>query len=128
MRDLKSNIAAQVAISPEVLSGNKTGPAIDLAGANRMAFVISTGAIDGAGSFTAKVQESDTAAGGGFADAPDTYVDSDADAPLEADTAYRIGYHGHKRFARLVLTKGSGTSIAVSAVAVLGDLSERPAV
>lgn len=127
MRDMKSNIAAVVAIAPEVLTGNKTGGAIDLADCNRMAFVIATGAIAGAGSFTAKVQESDTAAGGGFADAPARYVDDGADGALEADAAYRIGYHGHKRYVRLVLTKASGTSIAASAVAVMGDLAETPA-
>lgn len=126
MRDMKSNIAAQVAIAPEVLSGNKTGVAVNLLNANRMAFVISTGAIVGAGSFTVKVQESDTASGGGFADAAPEWVDSEAPAPLEAAAAYRVGYHGHKRFVRLVVTKGGGTSLALSAVAVLGDLSERP--
>ena len=127
MRDMKSNIAARVAIAPEVLSGTRTGPAIDLLEANRMAFVVTTGAIDGAGAFTAKVQESDTTAGGDFADADVQFVDTDAAAPLEASSAYRIGYHGHKRYVRLVLTKASGTSIAVSAVAVLGDLAARPA-
>ncbi|WP_299648588.1 hypothetical protein [uncultured Jannaschia sp.] len=126
MRDMKSNIAAQVAVSPEVLAGNKTGPAIDLRDCNRMAFVITTGAIAGSGSFTAKVQEADTSAGGDFADADAQWIDSDAALPLEGDSAYRIGYHGHKRFVRLVLTKASGTSIAASAVAVMGDLAERP--
>ena len=127
MRDMKSNIAAVVAIAPEVLSGNRTGGAVDLAKCNRMAFVIATGAIAGAGSFTAKVQESDTTAGGDFADAPAKYVDDGTGGPLEADRAYRIGYHGHKRYVRLVLSKASGTSIAASAVAVLGDLAETPA-
>lgn len=126
MRDMKSNIAAQVAIAPEVLSGTKTGAAIDLADANRMAFVVTTGAVDGAGSFTLKVQESDVATGGGFADADAMWIDGDAPAPLEANAAYRVGYHGHKRYVRLVATKGGGTSIALSAVAVLSDLAERP--
>lgn len=126
MRDMKSNISAQLAIAPEVLSGNKTGNALDLSGCNRMAFVITTGAVAGSGSFTAKIQESDTTAGGDFADVPDKYVDSDASAPMEADAAYRIGYTGHKRYVRIVLTKASGTSIAVSATAILGDLAERP--
>ena len=49
MRDMKNNIAAQPAIVPEVLTGNRTGSAIDLKESNRMAFVITTGAVAGSG-------------------------------------------------------------------------------
>lgn len=127
MRDMKSNIAARVAVSPEVLSGNKTGPAIDLADCNRVAFIVSTGTVVGSGSFSVKVQESDVETGGGFADVAASVIDTDALGTLEADAAYRIGYIGYKRYVRLVVTKVSGTSIALGAVAILGDLTTSPA-
>jgi hypothetical protein len=126
MRDLTSNIAAVPAILPEVLSGNRTGPAIDLRGFNRAAFVIATGAIDGGGSFAVKIQHSDTASGGDFEDAEALWITGDAPSPLGADSAYRLGYHGHKRFVRLVVSKSGGNSVAIAATAMLADPAEAP--
>lgn len=126
MRDLYSNMNAVAAIAPSVKSASVDGDAIDLKGANRMAFVLNTGAIVSAGDFSAKVQESDTTTSGDFADVDAGLVDSDAPATLAAASCYRLGYRGHKRYVRLVLTKAGGTSIAAGASAVLGDLAERP--
>lgn len=127
MRDMKNEIVARVAVAPEVLTGNRTGAMIDLIDANRMAFVVTTGDIAGAGDFSVKVQESDTTTAGDFTDAPAEHVLTDAPDTLAANAAYRVSYIGCKRHVRLIVTKASGTSIAVSAVAVLGDLAERPA-
>lgn len=126
MRDLFHNIDAAVALAPAVLTATANGLAIDLKGANRAAIVVSTGAIAGAGVFGVKLQESDTTTSGDFADVAAAQVDSDAPAVLAADSAYRLGYRGHKRFLRLVATRTSGTSIALGAVAVRGDLAHRP--
>lgn len=126
MRDLYSNIKAVAAIAPAVQAASIDGAAIDLKGAGRAAFVLNTGAIVSAGDFSAKLQESDTTTGGDFADVDSDFVDSDAPATLEAASTYRLGYRGHKRYARIVLTKAGGTSIAAGAVAVLSDLRERP--
>lgn len=127
MRDLFNNINAVVALAPAVLTASANGPAIDLKGANRTAIVVTTGAIAGAGDFGVKLQESDTTASSDFADVPADQVDSDAPAILVADSAYRLGYRGHKRFLRLVATRAGGTSIALGAVAVRSDLAQRPA-
>lgn len=126
MRDLYSNIKTVPAIAPAVQSANANGVAVDLKGANRVAFVLNTGAISGSGDFSAKVQESDTTTSGDFADVDAALVDSNAPDTLEAASCYRLGYRGHKRYVRLVLTKASGTSIAAGAAAVLSDLRERP--
>lgn len=126
MRDLYSNFKAIAAIEPSVKSASVNGDAIDLKGANRMAFVLNTGAIAGSGDFSAKIQESDTTTSGDFADVDAALLNSDAPATLEAASCYRLGYRGHKRYVRLVLTKASGTSIAAGASAVLSDLAERP--
>lgn len=127
MRDLFHTIDAALALAPAVLTATANGPAIDLQGANRAAVVVSTGAIVSAGAFSLKLQESDTTTAGDFADVAAELVDSDAPAALAADSAYRLGYRGHKRFLCLVATRASGTSIALGAVAVKGDLARRPA-
>lgn len=126
MRDLYSNIDAAPALSPQVLTASANGAAIDLKGVGRAAIVVSTGAIAGAGAFSLKLQESDTTTSGDFTDVAAAQADSDAPAVLAADSAYRLGYRGWKRYVRVVATWASGTSIALGAVAVLGDLAQRP--
>jgi len=125
MRDLYSNIGVVPALVPAVKSAAGEGPAIDTHGFNRIAFAVTTGAIAGDGDFGVKVQESDLS-GSGFADADASVVDTNAPATLDADSAYKLGYRGHKRYVRLALTKAGGTSIAAGAVAVLGDAQKRP--
>lgn len=126
MRDLYSNIRAVAAIAPAVQSASVNGAAIDLKDVGRVAIVLNTGAIVSAGDFSAKLQESDTTTSGDFADVAADFVDSDAPATLEANSAYRLGYRGYKRYLRLVLTKAGGTSIAAGAVAIGTNLAERP--
>ncbi|WP_306752721.1 hypothetical protein [Paracoccus actinidiae] len=125
MRDLYSNIAAIPALPPAVQSAAGNGAAIDTLGAGRLAFVVNTGAVAGAGDFGVKLQESDNGSTG-WTDVAADQVDSTAPATLAADSAYRLGYRGWKRYVRLALTKGGGTSIAAGAVAVIVPQS-RPA-
>lgn len=125
MRDLYSNIGAVLALSPAVKTAAGEGPAIDLKGFNRVAFVVNTGAIAGDGDFGLKVQESDEA-DTGFTDAAPGVTSSNAPATLAASSAYKLGYHGFKRYVRLALTKGGGTSIGAGAVAILSDAAQRP--
>lgn len=126
MRDMYSNIKAVPALAPAVHSASANGATVDLLGVGRMAFVLNTGAIVSAGDFTATVEESDD--GSAFAAVVEGATETDAPATLTASGTFRIGYRGNKRYVRLVLTKNGGTSIAASAVAVLGDLANRPAV
>lgn len=118
MRDLYSNITALPAIVPAVQTANSQGAAIDTLGAGRMAFVVTTGAVAGDGNFNVKLQESDNGSTG-WTDVAADQVDSTAPATLAADSTYRLGYRGWKRYVRLVLTRASGTSIAAGAVAVI---------
>lgn len=126
MRDLYHNLAAELALAPAVQADAIAGPAIHLVGSERVAVVVSTGAFAGSGNFGAKLQESDIADSGGFADVPVDLVDSDAPATLAASSTYKLGYRGYKPYVRLALTKASGTSIAAGAVAVLA-VNRRPA-
>jgi len=127
MRDLYNNIRAASAIAPAVINSNTNGEVIDTLDCNRMAVVVSTGAVAGSGDFSLKLQDSDTTASGDFGDVPADLVDSDAPATLEAASSYRLGYRGYKRYVRLVATKAGGTSIALGATAVQHDLRDRPA-
>lgn len=124
-RDLYSNIKVAPAIAAAVQSASVDGVAIDTKGANAVSVVVTTGAIVSSGDFGLKLQESD-ASGSGYADVPAALQQSNAPATLAASSAYRLGYLGSKRYVRLVATKAGGTSIALGAVAVLGDLAARP--
>jgi hypothetical protein len=127
MRDLVNNLAAVVAVAPAVQAATIKGAAIDLLGFNSVMFVVNTGAIASSGNFTASVQESDTTTDGDFTDAAAAAViGSNLVNPLTADGVFKVGYIGFKRYARLVLTKNSGTSIAAGVVAIKGDAPQRP--
>lgn len=125
MRDLYSNIGAARAISPAVHTAAATGQIIDLQAVNGVTFLVTTGAIAGAGDFGLVVQDSDTTTPGDFVNVAAGLFSSDAPATLAADSAYRIGYAGFKRYVRLNLTRAGGTSIAAGAVAVTHPL-DRP--
>lgn len=124
MRDLVSNIGIVPAIAPAVQSAAADGIAVDLKGFNRVAFAINTGAIVGSGDFGIKVQESDD--GSTFTDAAASAVLGTVPATLVAASAYKLGYIGFKRYARLAITKAGGTSIALGAVAIKGDPASAP--
>lgn len=124
MRDLASNIGVVPALAPAVQSAAANGLTVDRKGFEKVTFIVNTGAIAGDGEFSFKVQDSDD--GVAWTDAPAKYLIGEAPAELEADSAYKIGYWGHKRYQRLALTKAGGTSIALGAVAVLAGANARP--
>lgn len=126
MRDLSPNIGVVQAVAPQVLNATDTSAAIDLLGFESAALVIQTGAIAGSGNFTAKLQENDTTTAGDFTDVAAEHLTGTFPASLEADAVVRVGYRGNKRYIRLILTKNSGTSIAVGAVLVKGHPADAP--
>jgi hypothetical protein len=125
MRDIAHNIAAVSAIAPAVQAAALNSAAIDTKDFNSLAFVVNTGAIVGAGDFGVKLQESD-ASDSGFADVAADQFTSNAPATLAADSAYKLGYIGWKRYVRLAVSKAGGTSIALGAVAIKGDAADKP--
>jgi hypothetical protein len=96
------------------------GNAVDLRGFNEAELIVNTGAIAGAGDFTAKVQESNTTTDGDFTDVAAANLLGALPASLTADATFRVGYIGSKKFVRVVLTKNGGTSIAAGAVVLKG--------
>ncbi len=126
MRDSYSDQAVKLALSPAVQAATIKGNAIDLYGYGKALIVITTGAIVGAGDFTAKLQESNTTTDGDFTDVAASDLRGTLPASLTADGSFKQGYIGKRRYIRVVATKNGGTSIAVGAVAVLGNPALAP--
>lgn len=124
-RDLYDNIGVTLAVSPAVLTATNTSSGIDLAGFEGATVIINTGAIAGAGNFTPKLQESDVS-GSGYTDVAAKDLLGSFPTALAADTAYKVGYKGGKRYVRTVLTLNSGTSIAAGAVIVKSHARSKP--
>lgn len=125
MRDLASDLGVVTALSPAVQAATINGAEVDLLGFNGCVFVLHTGAIVGAGDFTAKLQESDVS-GSGYTDVAAADLVGSFAATALASTAVKVGYIGHKRFTRIVLTKNGGTSLAAGATAIRGYAESRP--
>lgn len=126
MRDIASNIGAALALSPAVQAATIKGNAIALAGFESAVAIINTGAIAGAGDYTAKLQESDTTTDGDFTDVVAADLVGSLPASLTADGTFKQGYIGNKPYIRVVLTKNGGTSVAAGAVVVKGNAHQRP--
>jgi hypothetical protein len=122
MRDLVNNLKTVLALSPAVQAATIKGNTIDLLGYDSCMFVFASGAIVGAGAFGPSIQESDTTTDGDFAhvDDADLLLPDNLPAAFAADSIVKVGYVGTKRYVRCVVTKGSGTSVAVGASAILG--------
>lgn len=119
MRSIEPNIGAVSVIAPAVQSGDDTSAQLDLLGFESACLVVNTGAIVGSGDFSIKFQESETS-GGTFTDVAAEHLTGEVPATLAADSVYRLGYIGFRRYIRTVLTRNSGTSIALGAVLIKG--------
>lgn len=128
MKDTYHDNKAVQALAPAVKAASENGAAIALAGFDSALIIINTGAIVGAGDFGVKLQESDTTTSGDFTDVVAADQLGTVPATLAADSTYRVGYIGsmRKKFVRAVVTKAGGTSIALSAVAILGHPAISP--
>lgn len=124
MKDTYHTTKTAQAIVPAVKSAAADGTAVDTQGFGSLLFVVNSGAIAADGDFGLKVQES--ADNSTWADADTEVVLGAFPATLEADSTYAVGYVGGKRYARLVLSKAGGTSIALGAIAVLSHPAIAP--
>lgn len=124
MKDLSSNISPVAVLAPAVQAASIDGTVIDRKGFESVTYILNSGAIVSAGLFGAKLQDSDDNVT--YADVASQYLIGTLPTALAASTVYRAGYVGHKQYTKLVVTKTSGTSIALGAVAILGDAHKRP--
>ena len=121
MTDLVNNLSVAFSHVPAVQTATLDGSAVDMLGFQAAMYVVNTGAIAGAGDFSVKVQESDLS-GSGYADVPAAkLIGAAPPATLLANTVYEQGFRVSKRYARVVLTRASGTSIALGSMIVRGD-------
>lgn len=127
MRDLVHNLGVTLALASAAQSASIKGPAIDTAEFGSLMFAVITGAVVSAGNFSITVQESDTITDADFTDAPaQSVIGSNLPNPVAADRIYKVGYNGSKRYARLAMTKNSGTSVVIGAVAINGNARHQP--
>lgn len=127
MKDTYSKLGLVAALLPQVLAATDTGATpIDLQGFNSALVIVNTGAIVGAGDFTAKLQHSDTTTGGDFVDVPAADLLGAFPASLAQNAVYKVGYKGAKRYLRTVVTKNGGTSIAAGIVIARGHATNSP--
>lgn len=120
----ESKVAASLA--PAVYAATTKGSTVDVRGFLSALLVVNTGAIAGSGDFTLSVQESDTDVDGDFTAVAAADLLGALPASLEDSKSYRVGYIGKRKYARAVITKNSGTSIAANASFVLQGPSLAP--
>lgn len=121
-RDFASNIDAVESLRPADHAAGTNGQAVDLRGADSAAAVITVGAVTGSAAIF--LEEADADASGD----PDTWTAVDSDdiigtpiAAAEANTAYKLGYIGSKRFLRVVAADDA-TALNASGMIVLHRL------
>lgn len=129
LRSLKPNLGVISGTVPVAVTATTalTTNGVDLRGFDSAIALVNTGAIAGAGDFSVKLQESDTNASD-FTDVAAADLDSDITtiATMAANSVYRIGYKGSKRYINVIYVKNSGTSIVVGCTIVKGDPHQRP--
>ena len=126
MQDTYHDTKVVASLVPAVQAATLKGSTIDTQGFGSALMVVNTGAIDTAGTYDIKMQESDTTTDGDFTDVAAANLIGSLPTALAASSVYRQGYIGKKRYVRAVITKQSGTSIAAGAVFVLGNPALAP--
>lgn len=124
MRDIVHNIGVVQSIAPADIAASTNGTSVDLLGFDSVAFIATTGARTASGAFTLSLEESDDNAAFTAVDAD--HIQAPVAGNLAANSTAKLGYRGFKRYVRPVLTKGSGTSIFASVIAIKGNAVDKP--
>jgi hypothetical protein len=114
--DIKNHLDVATTIAPAAHTATATGSAVDLANYDAAAVVLTVGAVAN-NAFSIEVQHSDQS-GSGFTAVSDDDLDGTEPGTLTASTVTIIGYHGIKRYLRVVATD-AGTGDAVFGVTVI---------
>lgn len=124
MRDIVHNLGVVQAIAPADIAATTQGTSVDLLGFDSVAFIATTGVRTASGAFTLTLEESDDNTA--FTPVKAEHYQAPVSGNLNANATAKVGYRGFKRYVRPVLTKGSGTSIFVSVIALKGNAVNRP--
>ncbi|MFF2774852.1 hypothetical protein ACFVU3_08075 [Streptomyces sp. NPDC058052] len=114
--DIKNNLDVVATLVPAARTDTATGTGVDLANYDAAAVVVSTGVVAN-GAFSIEVQESSQLASG-YTAVANADLDGTEPATLTASTVTTIGYHGIKRYIRVVATD-AGTGDASFGVSVI---------
>ncbi|THA78408.1 hypothetical protein E6R60_05860 [Streptomyces sp. A0642] len=112
--DIKNSLDVITTLTPAARTAAATGTAVDLANYDAAAVVITTGAVAN-GAFAVEIQESD-ASGSGYTAVANADLDGTEPATLTASTVTVIGYHGIKRYLRVVTTGTADASFGVTVI------------
>jgi hypothetical protein len=126
MKDGISGIGVIATLAPVDYAATTKGAAVDLQGFKSATLIVNSGAITAAGLYDVRLQESDTTTDGDFTDVAVGDLLGEFPAALAANSVYKQGYKGSKRYIRAVITKQSGTSIVAGAVVVRGHPYDAP--
>ena len=126
MRDLKSNIAVDVAVPVKAISaaGSVVGNIIDMSKFNSACFLLVTGNAYTDGTYTLKVEEGDDAAlaDAAVVDSSKLICDDAAGVVAAANAISRVGYIGSKQYVRAtVVATGVTTGAVAGVLLVKGD-------
>ena len=124
MRDISQNLGFAQTITPAVQTATANGASVNTNNFESATLVINTGAVAGAGNFTAKLQDSSD--GTNFTDVAASLLVGTLPGVLAANSVVKQGYLGGNAYLRAVLTLNSGTSIAAGATIVLGSPKVTP--
>jgi hypothetical protein len=114
--DIKNHLSIAQSIEPGNYQATETGTGVDLTGYDAAAVVITVGTATDTG-FSFEVQESDALASG-YTAVADADLDGTEPATAVASAVTELGYHGIKRYIRVVATD-TGTGNADFGVAVI---------
>lgn len=112
--DIKNSLDVVTTLTPAARTAAATGTAVDLANYDAAAVVITTGTVAN-GAFAVEVQESD-ASGSGYTAVANADLDGTEPATLTASTVTVIGYHGIKRYLRVVTTGTADASFGATVI------------
>jgi len=122
--DLKNHLSVVRGLAPGVHSTTQTGTGVDLANYDSAMVIIDVGAVTN-DDFNIDVQESDELSTG-YTNVADADLDGTELVDVVANTQTVIGYHGIKRYIRVLATdKGAGDA-TFSALVVRGAGRVKP--
>ncbi|MEU9199417.1 hypothetical protein [Streptomyces sp. NPDC048332] len=112
--DIKNSLDVVTTLTPAARTAAATGTAVDLANYDAAAVVITTGTVAN-GAFAVEIQESDASASG-YTAVANADLDGTEPATLTASTVTVIGYHGIKRYIRVVTTGTADASFGATVI------------
>ncbi|MGW4030753.1 hypothetical protein ACWEFL_15775 [Streptomyces sp. NPDC004838] len=122
--DIKNHLSPVQTIAPAAYTATATGTGVDLANYDAAAVVLTVGAVAN-NAFSIEVQESDQLASG-YTAVPNADLDGAEPATLTASTTTVIGYHGIKRYVRVVATDTAAGDAVFGATVIRGHGRVKP--